>query len=140
MCRIRVKRRSEIQLENRQIYLESDVNAKGNVYLGRALTRMKNGRGLAMLLNISGATAKLTAGRRIGYATPVRTEFRNLNCKLCTDEVDIESCSYPNKVNSEESFHTDDGLSSCSNFPSVRENAVPVEESAVPKIESLRKN
>ena len=107
MCNLRVKRGSEIQLENRQVYLESDV---GNVYLGRALTRIKNGRSLAMLLNISGATAKLTADRRIGYATPVRTEFKNSNCKLCTDDVDIESCFYPNKVNSVESFYTDDGL------------------------------
>ena len=39
-----VKRGSEIQLENRQVHLESDVNAKGNVYLGRALTRIKNGK------------------------------------------------------------------------------------------------
>ena len=31
VCKIRVKRGSEIQLENRQVYLESDVNAKGNV-------------------------------------------------------------------------------------------------------------
>ena len=91
-----------------------------------------------MFLNISGTTTKLTAGRRIGYATPVRTEFRNSNCKLCTDEVDIESCSYPNKVNSVESFYTDDGLSRCSNFPSVREKAAPVEKSAVPKIEHLK--
>ena len=68
---------SETQLENKQAYLESDLNAKGNVYLGRALTRIKNGRSLAMLLNISGVTAKLTAGRRIGYATPVQTEFKN---------------------------------------------------------------
>ena len=65
----------EIQLENRQVYLESDVNAKGNVYLGRALTRIKNGRSFPMLLKISGTTTKLTAGRRIGYANPVRTEF-----------------------------------------------------------------
>ena len=91
-----------------------------------------------MLLNISGTTTKLTAGKRIWYATPVRTEFKNLNCKLCTDEVDIESCSYPNKVNSVEAFYTNDGLSSCSNFPSVRENTAPVEESAVPKIEHLK--
>ena len=35
VCEIRVKRGSEIQLENRQVYLESDVNAKGNVSLGR---------------------------------------------------------------------------------------------------------
>ena len=91
-------------------------------------------------LNISGATTKLTAGRRIGYVTPVRTEFKNSNFKLCTDEVDIESCSYPNKVNSVESFYTDDGLSSCSNFPSVKENAAPNEESAVPKLNIHRKN
>ena len=136
ICRIKVKRGSDIQLENRQVYLESDVNAKGN--LGRTLTRMKNGRSLAMLLNISGTTTKLTAVRRIGYATPVRTEFKNSNCKLCTDEVDIGSCSYPNKLNSVESFYTDDGLSSCSNFPSIREKVAPVEESAVPKIEHLK--
>ena len=135
-----MKRGSGVQLENRKVYLESDVNAKGNVYLGRALTRIKNGRSLAMLLNISGATTKLTAGRRIGYGTPVRTEFKNLNCKICTDEVDIESCSYPNKVNSVESFYTYDGLSSCSNFPSVRENTAPVEESAARKLSTLRRN
>ena len=93
-----------------------------------------------MLLNISGTTTKLAAGRRIGYATPVRTKFKNSNCKLCTDEVDIKSCSYPNKVNSVESFYTDDGLSSCSNFPFVREKAAPVEESAVPKLSTLTKN
>ena len=83
-----------------QVYLESDVNAKGYVYLGRVLTQIKNSRSLAMLLNISGITTKLLAGRRIGYATPVRTVFKNSNCKLCTDEVDIDSCSYRNKVNS----------------------------------------
>ena len=60
VCKVRVERGSEIQHENRQVYLESDVNAKGNVYLGRALTRIKNGRSLAMLLNISGTTTKLT--------------------------------------------------------------------------------
>ena len=91
-----------------------------------------------MLLNISGTTTNLTAGSRIGYATLVRIEFKNSNCKLCTDEVDIESYSYPNKVNSVESFYTDDGLSSYSNFPSVIENAAPAEESAVPKIEHLK--
>ena len=59
-----------------------------------------------MLLNISGTTTKLTVGMRIGYAAPVRTHFKNSNCKPCTDEVDIVSCSYPNKVNSVESFYT----------------------------------
>ena len=53
------------------------MNARGKVCSGKALSRIKKGRSLAMLLNISGATTKLTAGRRMGYATSVRTEFKN---------------------------------------------------------------
>ena len=109
-----------------------------SLFRKRALPRIKNGRNLAMLLNISGTTTKLTAGRRIGYATPVRTEFENSKSKLeGTDDVDIQSYFYPNNVNSVESFYTDDALSSCSSFLSVRENGAPAEESAVPKIEHL---
>ena len=104
------------QLENKHVYLESDLFDKVIVYLVRALTQIMNSRSLAMLLNISGTTAKLTAGRRIGCATPVQKVFKNSSCKLCTDEVDFDSCSYPNKISSVEYFYTDGGLSSCSIF------------------------
>ena len=104
-----------------------------------------------MLLNTLESTVTLQRGKKLGYALPMKTDyeetqnFKRYCAKDCANHADkdeilkrIDEFKYCKKLFSMK-YETDDGLSSCSNFPE-RPSSYELESDkpVLPEIENLR--
>ena len=115
--------------DSKQVCLVPNPNSQSSVILGRSFSVTRNGLCVSVLLNTLDTRVSIQRGKKLGYALPMRTdseETQNLK------KYSVKDCPYhANKdkilksINELKSIHklfsmkseTDDGLSSCSNFP-----------------------
>ena len=115
--------------DSKQICLVPNPNSQSSVILGRSFSVTRNGLCVSVILNTLDTTVSIQRGKKLGYALPMRTDYEETqNLKKHS----VKDCPYhanKDKVlkrnNELKSIHklfsmkseTDDGLSSCSNFP-----------------------
>ena len=114
---------------DRQVCLVPNPNSKSSVILGRSFSLTQSGQCVSVLLNTEATTVTIQRGKKLGYALPLNTDFQS---KENLKKFDVTKCllhanqecilkrvnelKYSRKLFSMKS-ETDDGLSSCSNFP-----------------------
>ena len=115
--------------DSKQVCLVPNPNSQSSVILGRSFSVTRNGLCVSVLLNTLDTTVSIQCGKKLGYALPTRTDYeetQNLkkhNVKDCpyhanNDKIlkmimELKSIQKLFSMKSE----TDDGLSTCSNFP-----------------------
>ena len=113
----------------KQVCLVPNPNSQSSMILGRSFSITRNGQCASVLLNTLDTTVTIQRGKKLGYALPMKTDYeetQNLNrysVKDCPNHADkdeilksIDEFKSINKLFSMKS-DTNDGLSSCSNFP-----------------------
>ena len=126
-------------------------NSQSSVILGRSFSLTRNGLCVSVLLNTLDTTVSIQRGKKLGYVLPMRTDYEETqNLKKHSVK---ERPYHANKdkilkrINELKSIHklfsmkseTDDGLSSCSNFPE-RPSSYELESDkpVLPEIEDLK--
>ena len=120
--------------------------------LGRSFSVTRNGLFVSALLNTLESTVSIQRGKKLGYALPMRTDYEETqNLKRYS----VKDCPYHankiiilKRINEFKCIHklfskkseTDDGLSSCSNFPE-RPSSYELESDkpVLPEIEHLKR-
>ena len=114
---------------DRQVCLVPNPNSKSSAILGRSFSLTQSRLCVSVLLNTEATTVTIQRGKKLGYALPLNTDFQSVeNLK----KFDVTKCPLRanqkcimRRVNELKSSRklfsmkseTDDGLSSCSNFP-----------------------
>ena len=114
---------------DRQVCLVPNPNSKSSAILGRSFSLTQSRLCASVLLNTEATSVTIQRGKKHGYALPLNTDFQTVeNLK----KFDVTRCpSHANqecilkRINELKSSkklfsmqsETDDGLSSCSNFP-----------------------
>ena len=137
--------------DSKQVCLVPNPNSQSSVILGRSFSVTRNGLCVSVLLNTLDTTVSIQRGKKLGYALPMRTDYEETqNLKKHS----VKDCPYHAKkdkilkrINELKSIHklfsmkteTDDGLSSCSNFPE-RPSSYELESDkpVLPEIEHLK--
>ena len=115
--------------DSKQVCLVLNPNSQCSLILGRSFSVTRNGLCVSLLLNTQDTTVSIQHGKKHGYALPMRTDYEEIqNLKKHS----VKDCPYHankdkilKRINEVKSIHklfsmkseTDDGLSSCSNFP-----------------------
>ena len=137
--------------DSKQVCLLPNPNSQSSVILGRSFSVTRNGLCVSVLLNTLDTTVSIQRGKKLGYALPMRTDYEETQNLKNTS---VKDCPfYANKdkilkrINELKSIHklfsmkseTDDGLSSCSNFPE-RPSSYELESDkpVLPEIEHLK--
>ena len=136
---------------SKQVCLVPNPNSQSSVILGRSFSVTRNGLCASVLLNTLETMVSIQRGKKLGYALPMKTDYeekqnlKRYNVKDCSNHVDkdkilkrIDEFKSINKLFSMKS-ETDEGLSSCSNFPE-RPSSYELESDkpVLPEIEHLR--
>ena len=136
---------------DRQVCLVPNPNSKSSAILGRSFSLTQSGLCVSVLLNTEATTVTKQRGKKLGYALPLNTDFQSVeNLK----KFDVTKCPLHanqecimKRVNELKSSRklfsmkseTDDGLSSCSNFPErPTEAELAANKPVLPKIEHLK--
>ena len=137
--------------DSKQVCLVPNPNSQSSVILGRSFSVTRNGLCVSVLLNTLDTTVSIQRGKKLGYALPMRTDYEETqNLK----KHNVKDCPYHankdkilKRINELKSIHklfsmkseTDDGLSSCSNFPE-RPSSYELESDkpVLPEIEHLK--
>ena len=137
--------------DSKQVCLVPNPNSQSSVILGRSFSVTQNGLCVSFLLNTLDTTVSIQRGKKLGYALPTRTDYEETqNLK----KYSVKDCPYHankdkilKRINELKSIHklfsmkseTDDGLSSCSNFPE-RPSSYELESDkpVLPEIEHLK--
>ena len=137
--------------DSKQVCLVPNPNSQSSVILGRSFSVTRNGLCFSVLLNTLDTTVSIQRGKKLGYALPMRTDYEETpNLK----KYSVKDCPYHankdkilKRINELKSIHklfsmkseTDDGLSSCSNFPE-RPSSYELESDkpVLPEIEHLK--
>ena len=137
--------------DSKQVCLVPNTNSQSSVILGRSFSVTRNGLCVSVLLNTLDTTVSIQRGKKLGYALPMRTDYEETqNLK----KYSVKDCPYHankdkilKRINELKSIHklfsmkseTDDGLSSCSNFPE-RPSSYELESDkpVLPEIEHLK--
>ena len=137
--------------DSKQVCLVPNPNSQSSVILGRSFPVTRNGLCVSVLLNTLDTTVSIQHGEKLGYALPMRTDYEETqNLK----KFSVKDCPYHankekilKRINELKSIHklfsmnsdTDDGLSSCSNFPE-RPSSYELEsdKQVLPEIEHLK--
>ena len=114
---------------DRQVCLVPNPNSKSSAILGRSFSLTQSGLCVSVLLNTEATTVTIQRGKKLGYALPLNTDFLSVEnlkkfdvtkCPLHANQecimkrvIELKSSRKLFSMKSE----TDDGLSSCSNFP-----------------------
>ena len=114
---------------DRQVCLVPNPNIKSSAFLGRSFSLTQSGLCVSVLLNTEATTVTIQRGKKLGYSLPLNTDFQSVvNLK----KFDVTKCPLHanqecimkrvNELKSSKKLfsmrsETDDGLSSCSNFP-----------------------
>ena len=136
--------------DSKQVCLLPNPNSQSSKILGRSFSVTRNGLCVSVLLNTLDSTVSIQRGKKIGYALPMRTdceETKNLK------KHSVKDCPYHankdkilKRMNELKSIHklfsmkseTDDGLSSCSNFPErPSSNELESDKPVLPEIKHL---
>ena len=115
--------------DSEHVCLGLNPNSQSSVILGRSLSVTQNGQCVSVLLNTLDTTVSIHRGKKLGYALPMRSAYEETqNLKRYS----VKDCPYHankdkilKRIKELKSilklfsmkFETDDGLSSCSNFP-----------------------
>ena len=114
---------------DRQVCLVPNPNSKSSAILGRSFSLTQSGLCVSVLLNTEATTVTIQREKKLGYALPLNTDFQSVEnlkkfhvtkCPLHANQEcimkrvnELKSSMKLFSMKSE----TDDGLSSCSNFP-----------------------
>ena len=137
--------------DSKQVCLVPNPNSQSSVILGRSFSVTRNGLCVSVLLNTLDTTVSIQRGKMLGYALPMRTDYEETqNLK----KLSVKDCPYHaskdnilKRINELKSIHkffsmkseTDDGLSSCSNFPERPSSCEQESDKPVlPEIEHLK--
>ena len=138
---------------DRQVCLVPNPNSKSSAILGRSFSLTQSGLCVSVLLNTEKTTVTKQRGKKLGYALPLNTDFQSVeNLK----KFDVKKCPLHanqecilkrvNELKSSKKLfsmksETNDGLSSCSNFPErPTETELAADKPVLPEIEHLRVN
>ena len=119
--------------------------------LGRSFSVTRNGLCVSVLMNTLDTPVSIQRGKKLGYALPMKTDYEETqNLKKHS----VKDCPYHankdkilKRINDLKSIHklfskrseTDDGLSSCSNFPERNSSSeLESDKLALPEIEHLK--
>ena len=137
--------------DSKQVCLVPNPNSQSSVILGRSFSVTRNGLCVSVLLNTQDTTVSIQRGKKLGYALPMRTDYeetQNLkkhNVKDCPHHANKNKIL--KRINELRSIHklfsmkseTDDGLSSCSNFPERPSSyELDSDKPVLPEIEHLK--
>ena len=137
--------------DSKQVCLVPNPNSQSSVILGRSFSVTRNGLCVSVLLNTLDTTVSIQRGKKLGYALPMRTDYEETqNLK----KYSVKDCPYHankdkilKRTNELKSIHklfsmkseTDDGLSSCSNFPErPSSHELESDKPVLPEIEHLK--
>ena len=137
--------------DSKQVCLVPNPNSQSSVILGRSFSVTRNGLCVSVLLNKLDTTVSIQRGKKLGYALPMRTDYEETqNLK----KYSVKDCPYHankdkilKRINELKSIHklfsmkseTDDGLSSCSNFPERPSSyELDSDKPVLPEIEHLK--
>ena len=137
--------------DTKQVCSVPNPNSQSSVILGRSFSVTRNRQCVSVLLNTLDTTVSIQRGKKLGYALPMRTDYEETqNLKKHS----VKDCPYHankdkilKRIDELKSIHklfsmkseTDDGLSSCSNFPE-RPSSYELESDkpVLPEIEHLK--
>ena len=136
---------------DRQVCLVINPNGNSSAILGRNFSLTQSGLCVSVLLNTESTAVTVQRGKKLCYALPLNTDFQSVenlkkfdltNCPLHANRECILKTISELK-SSKKSFsmklETDDGLSSCSNFPErPTETEVAAKKHVLPEIEYLK--
>ena len=136
---------------NRHVCLVPNPNSKSSAILGRSFSLTQSGLCVSVLLNTEATTVTIQRGKKLGYALPLNTDFQSVEnlkkfdvtkCPLHANQEcimkRINELKSSRKLFSMKS-ETDDGLSSCSNFPErPTEKELAANKPILPDIEHLK--
>ena len=148
---LRMKNYNELS-DNKQVCIVPNPNSQSAAVLGRSFSITKSGLCVSVLLNTLDIPITIQRGRKLGYALPVKTRYETtenskqnevVDCPNHRDKICIlrrlqkikDSSGLVKSLKSE----TDDGLSSCSNFPERPTlDEMQTDKPVLPEIEHLR--
>ena len=136
---------------DRQVCLVPNPNSKSSAILGRSFSLTQSGLCVSVLLNTEATTVSIQKEKKLGYALPLNTNFQSeenlkkLEVAKCFLHANQE-CKLKriNELKSSERLfsmksETDDGLSSCSNFPErPTETELTAKKHVLAEIEHLK--
>ena len=137
----------------RQVCLVPHPNSKSSAILGRNFSLTSSGLVVSVLLNTEATTVTRQRGKKLGYALPLSTEhhrasvgnFKNYEVTECPLHANQEcilkriSELKPSKKMFLMKSETDDGMSSCSNFPEKpTEKELASNRPVLPEIEPFK--
>ena len=138
--------------DNKQVCIVPNPNSQSAAVLRRSFSITKSGLCVSVLLNTLDILITIQRGMKLGYALPVKTRYENtenvkenevLECPNHRGKICIlrrlkklkDSSGFVKSLKSE----TDDGLSSCSNFPERPTlEEMEMDKPVLPEIEHLR--
>ena len=136
---------------NRQVCILPNPNSKSSAVLGRSVSFTQNGLCVSVLLNTEATTVTIQRGKKLCYALPLSTEHQSVQnfkrYKLTECPLHVNQECILKRINELKSFKklfsmklwTDDGLSSCSNFPErPAETELAANKPVLPEIEHLK--
>ena len=144
-------RNLNLLMDSKQVCSVPNPNSQSSVILGRRFSVTRNGLCVSVLLNTLETTVSIQRGKKLGYALLMRIDYEETqNLK----KYSVKDCPcHTNKdkilkrINELKSIHklfsmksdTDDGISSCSNFPE-RPSSYELESDkpVLPEIEHLK--
>ena len=148
---LRMKNHKELS-DNKQVCIVPNPNSQSAAVLGRSFSITKSGLWVSVLLNTLDIPITIQRGMKLGYALPVKTRYEMtenpkqnevIDCPNHRDKICIlrrlkkikGSSGLVKSLKSE----TDDGLSSCSNFPERPTlEEMQMDKPVLPEIEHLR--
>ena len=133
---------------DRQVCRVPNPNSKSSAILGRSFSLTQSGVCVSLLLKTEATTVTIQRGNKLGYALPLNTDFQSvenlkkfdlIKCPLHANQECImkrvNELKSSRKLFSMKS-ETDDGLSSCSNFP--ERPTETMNKPVLPEIEHLK--
>ena len=148
---LRMKNYNELS-DSKQVFIVPNPNSQIAAVLGRSFSITKSGLCVSVLLNTLDIPITIQRGRKLGYALSVNTRYEmtenvkeneviecpNHRIKICISRRLNKTKSSSGLVKSHKS-ETDDGLSSCSNFPERPTlEEMEMHKTVLPEIEHLR--
>ena len=148
---LRMKKYNELS-DNKQVCIVPNPNSQSAAVLRRSFSITKSGLCVSVLLNTLDTPMTVQRGRKLGYALPVKTRYEMtenskqnevVDCPNHRDKICILRRLKKIKGSSELvkslKSETDDGLSSCSNFPERPTlDEIQSDKPVLPEIKQLR--
>ena len=148
---LRMKNYNELS-DNKQVCIVPNPNSQSAAVLGRSFSITKSGLCVSVLLNTLDIPITIQRGRKLGYALPVKTRYETIENSKQNEVVDCPNhrdkiCILRRLQKIKDSSglikslkaETDDGLSSCSNFPERPTlDEMQTDKPLLPEIEHLR--